>query len=259
MIEQVQDKSFVPCDESQAVSKHGGLRKPHGGFTLIELLVVIAIIALLVSILLPSLRSAQTLAKSVCCQSNLRNLGLVFTGYAEEYSNLWPPVYDWISSPTKIWNRDFLYKYISPDGPDPTLSTTQWIKGTVMECPMGRKIAETLPAAFGGTKNMTCWSYGMSRDLPSIYTAYVPAQEYPKNSALIRLPGETLLSIDDVQASSGYNRLYTADVSFLDLAVNRHEGKLNSLFADMHVNALNENSIPENVSDAAGKTFWMGK
>ena len=54
-------------------------------FTLIELLVVVAIIALLISILLPSLQAAKDRGKAVKCASNERQLGLGLTYYVHEY------------------------------------------------------------------------------------------------------------------------------------------------------------------------------
>ncbi len=54
------------------------------GFTLIELLVVVAIIALLISILIPALAQIRQSAKPSVCSSNLGQLGLAITVYADQ-------------------------------------------------------------------------------------------------------------------------------------------------------------------------------
>jgi prepilin-type N-terminal cleavage/methylation domain-containing protein/prepilin-type processing-associated H-X9-DG protein len=60
------------------------------GFTLIELLVVVAIIALLISILLPSLQQARERAKTAVCSSNLRQMGIAMALYLEDNLAYYP-------------------------------------------------------------------------------------------------------------------------------------------------------------------------
>jgi prepilin-type N-terminal cleavage/methylation domain-containing protein/prepilin-type processing-associated H-X9-DG protein len=55
------------------------------GFTLIELLVVVAIIAILISLLLPTLARAKEQARTVACASNFRQHGLAFQMYSQEW------------------------------------------------------------------------------------------------------------------------------------------------------------------------------
>lgn len=94
------------------------------GFTLVELLVVISIIALLLSILMPSLSAARESAKKIACASNLKSLGIACVGYGTENRNELPGpmnyVYSYLDnygdgSNPDMWgasNTGFLYKQI---------------------------------------------------------------------------------------------------------------------------------------------------
>ncbi len=65
-------------------------RRARQGFTLIELLVVIAIIAILAAILFPVFASAREKARQTTCSSNLKQLGLAFMQYTQDYDEQFP-------------------------------------------------------------------------------------------------------------------------------------------------------------------------
>lgn len=74
------------------------------GFTLTELLVVIAIISILMTILLPALKTAKEMAKIAACSGNLRQIGIGVTAYAFDFNGIFPSHH---YAAANIWVSDF--------------------------------------------------------------------------------------------------------------------------------------------------------
>ncbi len=91
------------------------------GFTLVELLVVIGIIALLISILLPSLNKARQAAMAVQCSSNMRTIGQFFHNYLDSNRGKFPfvmancPNNYYVGSYADTWPSAIDYKPVMND------------------------------------------------------------------------------------------------------------------------------------------------
>ncbi len=142
------------------------------GFTLIELLVVISIIALLVAILMPALGKARDQAKASTCGSQLKQWGLAFYYYAEDYSQK-PIPYN--------YNPFWFYRFA------PYLGDKNYTKGyqegamMIMQCPSCKrwKNINNAGIAYGTAKLNWQWQYSGQDNTE------VPENQYSEGSYLI--------------------------------------------------------------------------
>jgi prepilin-type N-terminal cleavage/methylation domain-containing protein/prepilin-type processing-associated H-X9-DG protein len=176
------------------------------GFTLVELLVVIGIIALLISILLPSLNRARENAKQVQCLSNLRQLGIAFVMYSQNNKGYYPKSAA-VGTPTSddfiYWQtgRDFNESAIAPHLAKP-LSKGYFI------CPSD-DVNNRRYTASGGFR----YSYSMNK----WFTRFKVAQcKNPSDKVVLYEEDET--SLDDGNSSP-------EDNSAIDLLAIRHDRK----------------------------------
>jgi prepilin-type N-terminal cleavage/methylation domain-containing protein len=113
------------------------------GFTLIELLVVIAIIAILAAILFPVFAQVREKARQTSCSSNMKQLGLAFVQYAQDYDETFPAT----SNSNSAW--DYVDNYGNSPVLDPYLKNRGQTLTSVWNCPDATLIPVGGPFAKG--------------------------------------------------------------------------------------------------------------
>src|SRR3954468_10614378 len=138
-------------------------------FTLVELLVVIGIIALLVSILLPSLHAARRHAQQVQCASNMRQIAVAMIAYINTNKGILPPCLVSASSsnggansdPTNpypdgwFWAAELVkQKYISAPNVYQGSTIKVFDSNSVFQCPSGLTAQDAVPGIGTGNVNI---------------------------------------------------------------------------------------------------------
>jgi prepilin-type processing-associated H-X9-DG protein/prepilin-type N-terminal cleavage/methylation domain-containing protein len=240
-------------------------RRLRGAFTLIELLVVIAILAALAAILMPVLASARLSSYRAVCDSNLRQFGLAFRAYADDWSGRLP-MPGGVEPGSRCWAHDevglsetgaithkevgALWRYVR-------VRMESGDRNNLWSCPFAVRADDSGDGSFRPGQNYVMNEYlraGHSGCFP--YDRSYPGHDLGFPSGACPRPGKLILLFEAVQDEKGLcarhgSPFYVKDVNirpnanrafksllYANIAQNYHGGKSNFLFLDGHVSLL---------------------
>ncbi|MDP2897445.1 MAG: prepilin-type N-terminal cleavage/methylation domain-containing protein [bacterium] len=211
------------------------------GFTLIELLVVTAILAILMALLLPTIQNAKEKGKQAHCMQNLRQLGLAYEQYANDYDGWYPPQPGW-QGDTMAYIRTSWITYDAQSNIINGGATKLQIREGLLWPYLKSYEVYTCP----GDKNRNIRNYSYSQNL-----AYRGRQR----DKIGRWLTQVMLMCEEQRPNDGvFWYKNSGAVSSMDvLAFDRHVSCSNMLFGDGHVKV-----VPFNSADTVAKLEDVG-
>ena len=199
------------------------------GFTLIELLVVIAIIAILASLLLPTIARAKGQAWSTKCLSNYRQIGLACTMYAGDHNDSLPlsshEGASWVGSLQTYLAGTNLWR--CPSDPNKTRNYSSALNDFI------------LPPVAGETRK----DFSKGSTLPCAC-----------GTLLMTECNKDYLSSDHFHFADPFEGGYAPPFFSAQVDVERHKTSANYLFVDGHVERLSWNAVKPKLTEV-GSTF----